>query len=179
MRPILVVGLLLALGCRRTQPADTTVQSPTSRATTPTQTSPLVVGGTVDSVTLHRGECFRSCAVYTVTVTSNGEIRFHGRRFVSVTGTRSATIPRSDAVSLLNEIRNAKLEAVATAYTSGASSCGDYAPDLPTVVMTVSVGGRSTKITQDYGCSAAPRQLRQLHNRIDEVANTERWIGQR
>ena len=64
-----------------------------------------------------------------------------------------------------------------TAYTAGASACGAYVTDLPTVVVSVVRSGVTTRVTQDYGCGGAPPVLPELHRRIDETAGTGRWIG--
>ena len=60
-----------------------------------------------------------------------------------------------------------------------APACGQYATDSPTVITSVTAGGRSKTIRHDYGCFDAPRELARLERLIDEVAGTARWVGVR
>ena len=62
-------------------------------------------------------------------------------------------------------------------YVMNAPACGQYATDSPTVITSVTAGGRTKRIRHDYGCFAAPQELAALERLIDEVTGTARWIG--
>ena len=47
-----------------------------------------------------------------------------------------------------------------------------YATDLPTVITSAVRDGETKTIRHDRGCSAAPPELSQLEQRIDEVVVT-------
>jgi hypothetical protein len=52
-----------------------------------------------------------------------------------------------------------------------------YATDSPIVVTSATRDGETKTIRHDRGCSAAPPELSRLEQRIDEVAETGRWVG--
>ena len=79
--------------------------------------------------------------------------------------------------SLAGELEAGGYFGFADDYVLDAPACGQYATDSPTVTTSLTMNGRSKRIRHDYGCSAAPSELRRLEQRIDEVAGTSRWTG--
>ncbi len=153
---LLVVALA---ACAPRRPATADVSSPT----------PVV--------TLERTPCFGTCPVYTVSLSGSGTVRFLGRNHVSKQGEATAEIPRATVDSLLRELEAGGYFDFADAYVMDSPACGQYATDSPTVITTVTAGGRSKTIRHDYGCFAAPAELARLERMIDEVAGTSRWTG--
>jgi hypothetical protein len=153
---LLVVALA---ACAPRRPATADVSSPT----------PVV--------TLERTPCFGTCPVYTVSISGSGTVRFLGRNHVSKQGEATAEIPRATVDSLLRELEAGGYFDFADAYVMDSPACGQYATDSPTVITTVTAGGRSKTIRHDYGCFAAPAELARLERMIDEVAGTSRWTG--
>jgi uncharacterized protein DUF6438 len=129
------------------------------------------------AVTLERTPCFGTCPVYTVAIARDGSVTFDGRRHVAQTGQATAKIPAERVDGLLAELEAADYFGLADAYVMGAPACGMYATDLPTVITSATRGSETKTIRHDRGCSAAPRKLSQLEQRIDEVAGTRRWVG--
>ena len=132
----------------------------------------------VSRVGLERGACFGKCPVYRLTIDDNGTVQFDGQANVAHAGGASGTISSGSFADLAAAIVAARLESLASNYTMGSKACGQYATDLPTVVLTATIDGRTHVVRQDYGCRAAPPVLRGLHRMIDSVANVRQWTGQ-
>jgi hypothetical protein len=78
---------------------------------------------------------------------------------------------------LLTELDKAGYFSFASRYTSTEPACGRYATDSPSVISSVTLGGRTKRIEHDYGCGAAPGALVVLERRIDEVVGSGQWTG--
>jgi len=115
--------------------------------------------------------------VYTVAISRSGEVTFDGKRHVAQAGQATAKIPPERVDSLLAELEAAGYFELADAYVMDAPACGMYATDLPTVITSAVRDGETKTIRHDRGCSAAPPELSQLEQRIDEVAGTGKWVG--
>lgn len=122
------------------------------------------------AITLNRTVCFGFCPDYTVTITGEGEVRYVGRRFVNVVGERTATIPRADVAALLARFDEIGFERLRDAYRANVT-------DLPTTTIVLERDGRR-KVVADYGGLSAgmPEAVRDLQDRIDQVAGTAQWV---
>jgi hypothetical protein len=134
------------------------------------------LGTRVSAVRLERQPCFGTCPVYVLDVDSTGRVQFQGRAHVKVLGTASAVIERDAFRDMTEHLIQAGFPSFRASYVAGAEECGPYATDLPVVVLSVVIDGMPKKVVHDYGCSGAPRVLRRLHQMIDSVANTSRWL---
>jgi len=121
-------------------------------------------------ISLERQPCFGTCPVYTVRLDGSGAVRFEGRRFVPDTGTAEWRVPPERVDSLVHEILAAGYFDLSDRYAMGEPACGRYATDLPTVITSVRIGGRTKQVYHDYGCQDAPERLGALERRIDAVA---------
>ena len=128
-------------------------------------------------ITLERTPCFGTCPVYQVAISRSGAVRFVGKQHVIRQGEATAEIPAARVDSLLRELEAGGYFGFADAYVMDSPACGQYATDSPTVITSVSAGGRTKTIRHDFGCNAAPEELGRLERLIDEVAGTSRWIG--
>lgn len=163
-RPGVVLAVAL-VACARREPAPAVVPE----------------GGPADveapAVTLERTPCFGTCPVYTVSISPTGMVRFTGKHHVVHIGQATATIPAARVDSLLAELDAAGYFGFADDYVMSSPACGMYATDSPTVITSMTRVGKTKTIRHDRGCSAAPPELSQLEQRIDEVAETGRWTG--
>ena len=128
-------------------------------------------------MTLERTPCFGTCPVYTVAISRDGKVEFDGKHHVADSGQATATIPPERVDSLLAELEAAGYFGFADAYVMDSPACGMYATDSPTVITSATRDGEIKTVRHDRGCSAAPPELSQLEQRIDEVAGTGRWVG--
>jgi hypothetical protein len=163
---LLVAGLLLWVGgCGRREAAPSPAPS-SSESAAPTP-----------AVTLERTACFGGCPVYTLSVSPAGEVHFEGKAHTRWLGPASAQVSQAKVDSLLYELDHAGYFSFANHYTSVSPACGRYATDSPTVITSVTLGGKTKRIVHDYGCGAAPGALVVLERRIDEVLDSGRWTG--
>lgn len=134
-------------------------------------------GGAPYAVTLYRSPCYAGCPVYEVSVTPDGVVKYEGREEVLRRGTESARIPQARVDALTRELEGAGYFKFASRYRPSERVCGRYVPDAPTVITTVTRGGRTKRIEHDHGCGSSPMALKVLESRIDEVLGTGRWTG--
>jgi uncharacterized protein DUF6438 len=153
--------LFVATGCAR--------QSVAPRQDSPVDSPP--------AVTLQRTACFGSCPVYRVSITPAGAVTFEGTAHVRKLGTASGQIAPARLDHLLRELDEAGYFSFADRYTSADPTCGRYVTDLPTVITSVTLEGRTKRIEHDQGCGAAPGALVVLERRIDEVLGSGQWTG--
>lgn len=128
-------------------------------------------------ITLERTACFGGCPVYTVTVSSTGEIQYEGKAHVRKFGAATAKVPRERIEVLLSELERGGYFSFAERYTSAEPNCRRYVTDSPSVITSVTMNGRTKRVSHDYGCGGVPGALVVLERRIDEVLNTDQWTG--
>lgn len=122
------------------------------------------------SVTLTRGVCFGFCPDYTVTVTSDGEVTYVGRRFVNEVGERHATIPAAEARRLIARFDEIGFNDLRDEYRGRVT-------DLPTYTLTLERNGHRKTVLDYAGTSAGmPQSVRALQQEVDRVANTAQWV---
>ncbi|MEA2713779.1 MAG: hypothetical protein QOK27_1740 [Gemmatimonadales bacterium] len=163
---LMAAGVLLGLAsCARngaeSKPADQSSQSATS--------APVI--------TLERTACFGSCPVYTISVTASGDVQYEGRAHVRKMGAATGRVPQELVDALLSELNRGGYFTFAERYTSPEPTCGRYVTDSPTVITSVTLGGRTKRIAHDYGCGGAPGALVVLEHRIDEALSSDQWTG--
>ena len=129
------------------------------------------------AITLERTACFGSCPVYTISVSPSGEVQYEGRAHVRKLGAATGKVPRERLDSLLSELDRGGYFTFAERYTSAEPACGRYVTDSPTIITSVTLRGRTKRITHDYGCGGAPGALVVLEHRIDEALNSDQWTG--
>jgi hypothetical protein len=161
---IIAAGMLLSLAsCARNgarTPADRSSQPATSAA-----------------ITLERTACFGGCPVYTISVSPSGEVRFEGRAHVRKLGAATGRVPPERVDALLSELERGGYFTFAERYTPPEPACGRYATDSPSAITSVTLRGRTKRVTHDYGCGGAPGALVVLERRIDEALNSGQWTG--
>jgi hypothetical protein len=121
-------------------------------------------------ITLSRSVCFGYCPDYTVTITSEGDVTYVGRRFVNVVGEQRSTVPREEVARLLARFDEIGFERLRDDY---------HAPvtDLPTYTLTLTRDGHSKTVVDYGGLSAGmPQAVRDLQDEVDRVAGTARWV---
>jgi len=128
-------------------------------------------------VTLERTPCYGECPVYQVSIAGDGTVEFAGKRFVTRLGLATAQVSPERVGTLLRALETGGYFEFADLYVADSPACGYYASDAPTVITSVTAGGRTKTIRHDYGCAGAPAGLIRLERLIDEVAGTGRWTG--
>jgi hypothetical protein len=166
MTKMIAAGVLLMLAsCARSQSASSAAESSSSAVAL----APVI--------TLERTACFGGCPVYTISVSPAGEVQYEGKAHVKKVGTATGKVPPQRVDGLLSELERGGYFTFADRYASPEPTCGRYATDSPTTITSVTLRGRTKRITHDYGCGAVPGALTVLERRIDEALNSGQWTG--
>lgn len=132
-------------------------------------------------ITLERGYCYGSCPVYKVIVFADGVTVFEGNNFVKELKVIRTQISQEQVKRLLQEFDSAKIFSKRDDYLSQ----GEYCPEMWTdgFITTISIqANKKIKLIQHYdGCRGATdvEELTRLENKVDEIINTNQWIGTR
>jgi uncharacterized protein DUF6438/ankyrin repeat protein len=131
---------------------------------------------TTPVITLERTSCFGECPVYRVEISSDGEVRYIGSRFVRVTGPVSTRIPREAVAALVDEFARIGYRQFDDRYEFIRHPDGSRSmvTDLPTTITSLRIGSQEKRVVDYVG---APPALKELEARIDRVAGTRRWIA--
>lgn len=121
-------------------------------------------------ITLQRTACFGFCPMYKVTIYGDGKVVYEGERFVKETGTRTTKISRAAVQQLVKEFKQANYFTLSDNYTGGHT-------DAPSAITSLTLG-KQQKLVHHYMASPdAPETLKALEDRIDQVVNSQQWIG--
>ncbi|HEX5575557.1 MAG TPA: DUF6438 domain-containing protein [Gemmatimonadales bacterium] len=151
--------------------------APRQTAATSQETSPAQDPTSAPAITLERTACFGRCPVYRIAVSPTGSVSYEGTANVRRIGAATSQIPADQVTALTRELEQAGYFSFADLYTSTELSCGRYATDLPTVITSVTLRGRTKRIEHDYGCGGVPGALAVLERRIDEVLRSSQFTG--
>ena len=158
MKLILFIVLCLALAACGGPPA----QSPT-----PIYTDLVIM--------MERTVCFGACPAYRLTIYGDGRVVYEGKAFVAVEGTQTTQISAEKVQELVVAFEKAGFFSLEDSYTVPAT-------DLPTTITSITLDGQSKRISH-YGIGGnpevdnAPKELYELENKIDEIVNSEQWVG--
>ena len=117
-------------------------------------------------ITLERTMCFGFCPAYTVTLRDDGSVVYEGREHTKVPGDQKWRVDPAAVRALAKEMQDAGFFDLKDEYTSRMT-------DNPTTYTTLTIGSRSKKV-KDY--VTGPPTLKDLENRIDEVAGTKKYV---
>lgn len=141
------------------------------------------------SLKMERSGCFNFCPVYKLTVQPDGKVLFEGIQDTSTKGRVESVLSKEKISEITAQIEKAIFFSLKDSYTSVSDNCPSWATDSPTVVLQINLNGNEKKITHSLGCheeynpnevqKVFPQQLYNLENKIDEIVETKRWIGDR
>jgi len=121
-------------------------------------------------ISLIRSECFGTCPAYEVTIHGDGSVFWKGENFVEFEGEAKSKIEVQQVRELIKAIEDA-----------GFFSMNNYeyesVTDHPWAVVSITLNGESKTVSHYYGNKNAPIELYELECKIDEIANTNQWIG--
>lgn len=130
-----------------------------------------------DTVTLSRTPCFGKCPVYSVTVHADGSVEYDGKRWVPVTGKRSAQA-NSEALDRLADMLAQKRLPLIGDYRPGKPGCGSpVTTDMAGATITITRGSARHTLYYYKGCPNVPDWLPALAAQIDRAAGSGRWTG--
>lgn len=117
-------------------------------------------------ITLERTLCYGTCPAYKLTLTGDGKVTYEGQDFVRVKGTQTDQIGLQQVKELIDEFYKINYFSLQDHYTASIT-------DQPSTITSITVNGVSKTVDDYYG---APAKLKVLENKIDEVANSIKWI---
>lgn len=135
-------------------------------------------------ITLERTECYGLCPVYKVSIKADGSVIFEGIKNTETKGAAEGKIRETQIKDILKEFETADYINLKDKYDS--ETCPLAATDNSTVVTSIQSDGKKKIVSHYLGCvedneqhTPFPPKLRELENKIDEIAGTKRWIGDR
>ena len=138
----------------------------------------LTLATAVPVITLERGACFGTCPVYQLKIYEDGKVEYEGKEFVRVRGKANGQITKDALQTLIREFEKIDYVKLDDSYEIGTKNCPEEWTDHPLAITSLNWQGKEKKIRHYHGCRgvAVLDQLTALENKIDEVANTKRWI---
>jgi Domain of unknown function (DUF6438) len=154
------------------------------------------------SLTLKRSSCYGRCPVYELSIQPSGKVLFEGKRFTKTKGKAESNLSEDKLKQLVSEIDKADFFALKDSYTESSGNCPSAVTDHPTVTLFIKLRGKQKTITHYLGCwdlekqengnlskdkievrnypynRIFPQQLYNLENKIDEIIEIKRWIGE-
>jgi hypothetical protein len=91
----------------------------------------------------------------------------------------TGAVAGADVRRLAAHLERAGFLALDSAYVPGAPGCGPYAPDAPTVTLSLRTARGRHAVRHDHGCATAPRLLLTLEGAVDSVGDPRRWLRSR
>ncbi|MGI8469825.1 MAG: DUF6438 domain-containing protein [Pyrinomonadaceae bacterium] len=129
----------------------------------------------------------RPCINYTLDIEPNGKIVFVKDCYY-LEGNRKYESQLSDLQlkEITEEIEKTDFFSFANTYNSESRNCSQYSTDSPIVTLTVNFNGKQKTVEHNWGCwvnnwfgkENALQPLTDLENKIDEIVETKRWIGE-
>jgi Domain of unknown function (DUF6438) len=150
---------------------------------------------------MERTPCYGTCPAYVLTIEPDGKILFEGKQYTEVKGKSENLLSQEKKSQLITEIEKADFFSFKDLYTEDSNNCPATATDNPTVTISVKLNDKEKTIKHYLGCSEKyeptgnnssnirigkawseqifPQNLYLLENKIDEIVETKRWIGER
>ena len=117
-------------------------------------------------ISLERNACYGVCPVYKLTIFGNGKVVYKGIRFVNATGTKTYQISRDKIKELVGKFYEIDYFALKDKYDGPVT-------DAPATITSITIDGKTKRVVNYYG---APKKLIELEDKIDEMADSEKWI---
>lgn len=125
------------------------------------------------SVEISRGPCFGRCPSYRVTIHGDGRVEYVGGRYVRVRGQQTAAITTEQMKRVLDELAYVHFFALE-------DRAFRWCFDAPSVGVSVSMDGRTKRVTSDSGCFGAKdgvqAQFVRAADEIDRIIGTDQWV---
>lgn len=174
-------GLLVMLGACWTGSEPAVIAPASEQPSEPVHASKL-------RVRLERTPCLGACPTYAVVIHMDGQVQWEGRDNVIATGPRQGRVTRAELAELAEKIDAAKFferdeygelpAQPACTTVNGTTTCSYSASicsDTSHSIIAITRAGRTHRVDNDH-CNEQPG-LDELETYIDEIANTQAWVG--
>lgn len=133
-------------------------------------------------ITLERSQCYGQCPAYKLMVKSDGAVLFEGLAFTKVEGNAEDKISGEKINQLIKAFENADYFNLNGKY--GTQNCYQWT-DHDSATTSIQINGKKKEIDHYQGCKEGSEKFKEelskltdLENKIDEIVETKRWIGE-
>ncbi|HVE57897.1 MAG TPA: DUF6438 domain-containing protein, partial [Pyrinomonadaceae bacterium] len=118
------------------------------------------------------------CPAYKLDIQPDGKVIFEGIDFTKIKGKAESRLSEEKMNQLNAEINKSDFFSLKDSYTQNSGNCPNATTDSETVTTSVKLRDKEKTIVHYHGCgNDETRKLSNLENKIDEIAETEKWIG--
>lgn len=122
-------------------------------------------------ITAEHTGCFGPCPIYKLTIYGDGRVMYEGQEHVNVAGKQTSQIPKDKVKELVNEFYRINFFSLKdNTYTDEGCFL-----DAGSVITSITIAGKTKRINDYHGCPA-PKELRELEAKIDELVNSKQWV---
>lgn len=118
-------------------------------------------------ITMYRSVCYGACPVYSLTIYGNGTVVYEGEMYVKVTGEQTSEISQEKIQEIVDEFYRIDYFSLDDVYDLPIT-------DIPHTIASIRINGKYKSI---YNRAGAPKELKELENRIDEITNSKQWVS--
>jgi hypothetical protein len=123
-----------------------------------------------------------ACPTYELTVKADGSVVFEGIDVTEVKGKVEDKISLEKVKQLMAEFQKADYFSLENSYDY--ENCPKTWTDRPDAYTSIKINGKQKTIRHYLGCKEKdseifPARLYELENKIDEIVETKRWVGNR
>lgn len=132
--------------------------------------------------------------MYKVEIQPDGKVAFEGTEYTKTKGRAESKLEKEKMEQLLTEIETSDFFSLDSAYGYRFKNCASALTHYDWVKIHIKLNGQEKTINHDLGCfdisyaelyreinrndRIFPQKLYKLENKIDEIAETKRWIGE-
>ena len=138
------------------------------------------------SLRMSRMDCLGPCPVYTLIIDSGGRLEFEGIEFTEIKGKTESRLTTEQIKSLSYEIQKSNFFSLENDYSYDSKNCQWIETDHSSAILTIQFNGNKKTINHYQGCIIENRfwetspleRLAEFEDKIDEIVETKRWIGE-
>lgn len=119
------------------------------------------------------------CPAYTVVITGDGSVDYHGYAAVAVRGSRHGQADPKALRQLRQQLANPDVLWLNPRYVPGHDNCGAWSMNDAAVALQIDAPTLHKHIDHYLGCHNAPRLLVDIETAVDRAAAVTRWTGAR
>ena len=140
------------------------------------------------------------CPIYDLTIQLDGKVIFEGKKYTKTIGKAESKLEKEKRKQLITEIEKAEFFSLDNAYNYDSKNCPVLVSDSQSINLYIEINGKEKTINHNWGCWESdvpkqnnssnainldnwyprvfPQQLYNLENKIDEIVETKRWVGE-
>ena len=128
-------------------------------------------------ITLERFGCLGTCPAYSLIIKADGSVLFNRKNFNKAKGKFEDKITKEQIKQIISEFEKVNFFSFRNSYVTKDDGCEKYPPDGPSEQISIKIDGKRKTVYHVLGCGKTV--IRNLGEKIDEITNSKRWIGER